>query len=106
MLYSLDFEMNNFYNEQEPMSHLADLGTAIPKPAFAKCLEATIAVWLGNYWGNSWAAEARAERILKSLRPEQWEYYINECLPRDRTVLDKLITSDKPINRWFCGHRT
>ena len=42
----------------------------------------------------------RLKTILKSLRPEQWEYYINECLPRDRTVLDKLVTSDKPMSRW------
>jgi hypothetical protein len=95
------FEYNNYANEVEPMKTLAQLGTAIPKPAFARCMEATLAVWLGNIWGHSWAAESWAAQILSSLRREQWEYYFNECLNRDRTVLDKLLWSGKPVNRWL-----
>ena len=95
------FAYDNFFNEAEPMSTLADLGTAIPKPAFAKCIEATLAVWLGNRWGNSWSAESDARRVLDSLRLEQWNYYLNECLRRDRTVLDKLVNEDKPTQRWI-----
>lgn len=95
------FDFDNFYNEAEPMSTLANLGTAIPRPAFAKCMEATLAVWLGNSWGHSFAAEEPANAVLSSLRREQWEYYLNECLKRDRTILDKLALDRKPIKRWI-----
>src|SRR5260370_1797069 len=82
------------------MRVLANLGTAIPRPAFAKCMEATLAVWLGNRWGNTWAAEKYAQQVFNSLGSEQWEYYLNECLWRDRTVLDKLAEDNKPLERW------
>jgi len=95
------FAYQNFYNEREPMEMLAALGTAIPRPAFAKCMEATLAVYLGNYWGYARAAQAAAKSVLDSLRSEQWEYYLNECLRRDRTVLDKLSTDDNPTKRWI-----
>lgn len=96
---AVHFAFNNFYTEVEPMSVLANLGTAVPRPAFAKCMEATLAVWLGNPWGYSWAAAGDASHILDGLRREQWEYYLNQCLRRDRTVLDKLL-EDKPCGRW------
>lgn len=97
---SAHFAMNNFYNEEEPMSVLANLGTAIPKPAFAKCMEATLAVRLGNPWGRSWAAGPHADAVLNTLRAEQWEYYLNECMRRDRTILDKL-EDEKPTAQWI-----
>jgi hypothetical protein len=93
------FGFNNFYTEQEPMETLASLGTAIPRPAFAKCMEATVAVWLGNPWGHTYAVESPARRVFDSLRAEQWEYYFNECLSRDRVVLDKMSEA-KPLDRW------
>ena len=83
------------------METLANLGTAIPKPAFAKCMEATLAVWLGNPWGHSWGAAPHARTVFESLRTEQWEYYLNECLRRDRTVLDKIAGDEKPVARWI-----
>lgn len=92
---------NNFFNEEKPLMVLANLGTAIPKPAFAKCMEATLAVWLGNHWGHAFASEGPATEIFNSLRPEQWEYYINECLQGDKTILDKLAYDDKPSKRWI-----
>lgn len=95
------FAFNNFYTEAEPMETLANLGTAIPRPAFAKCMEATFAVWLGNSWGHSFAAVPYASIVLDSLRDTQWEYYLNECLRRDRTVLDKLAFGGKPLGRWL-----
>src|SRR5208283_1622656 len=58
------FAYNNFFNEEEPMSNLAGLGTTIPRPAFGKCMEATLAVWLGNRWGVSWGARPWAETVL------------------------------------------
>jgi hypothetical protein len=97
---SAHFAMRNFYNEREPMSALSSLGTTIPKPAFAKCMEATLAVYLGNSWGYTLNAEKPATDLLDTLRPSQWEYYFNECLPSDRTVLDKLQSDGKPVARW------
>ncbi|MDR3619332.1 MAG: hypothetical protein P4L85_08275 [Paludisphaera borealis] len=94
------FGLNNFHNEESPMSNLANLGTAIPKPAFGRCMEATLAVWLGNHYGISWAAQPHAEKLLNLLRTEQWEYYVNECLYRDRTVLDKLASTTESVKRW------
>ena len=98
---SAHFAFNNYYNEVQPMQLLADLGTAIPRPAFAKSMEAILAVWLGNAWGKSFDGSAIAERMLTSLRQQQWEYYLNECLRRDRTVLDKVALDDKPAKRWM-----
>jgi hypothetical protein len=97
---SAHFAMDNFYKEQEPMRMLANLGTSIPMPAFAKCMEATLAVRLGNRWGEAWSAQPSAERVLNSLRSTQWDYYFNECFSRDRTVLDKLAGEIKPRARW------
>jgi len=97
---SAHFAFNNFYNEADPMRTLANLGTAIPMPAFAKCMEATLAVRLGNQWGRATSAQGAAGQVLDTLRPTQWDYYINECLPRDRTVLDKLAYELKPVENW------
>jgi hypothetical protein len=97
---SAHFGFNNFYMEQEPIATLASLGTAIPRPAFAKCMEASLAVWLGNPWGHSYAAVPFSLKIFESLRSEQWEYYFNECLRRDRTVLDKM-QDVRPLDRWI-----
>jgi hypothetical protein len=97
---SAHFALNNFYNEMAPMQVLANLGSTIPMPAFPKCMEATLAVYLGNRWGHAWNSQEAAEKVLKRLRATQWEYYFNECLWRDRTVLDKLSFEEKPVTRW------
>lgn len=98
---SAHFAFNNFYKEGEPMAMLADLGTAIPMPAFAKCMEATLAVSLGNRWGRASAAQKHASRVLQSLRDTQWLYYLGECLPSDGTILAKLAEDDKPVKEWI-----
>lgn len=95
------FGYNNYYNEPEPMSVLARLGSTVPRPAFPKCMEATLAVRLGNPWGHSTAAQPYAKEVLNGLRAEQWEYYLNQCLRGDRTVLDKLRSQDRPIQCWI-----
>lgn len=95
------FAINNFYNEREPMAALANLGTSIPLPAFGKCMEATLAVRLGNFWGVAFDAQQWASKVLESLRPNQWEYYLNNCLPRDKTVLEKLSSEPKPVRNWI-----
>lgn len=97
---SAHFAYNNFYNETDPMTILANLGSTIPMPAFSKCMEATLAVWLGNVYGSSFNATPWAQKLLNELRPTQWEYYFNECLYSDRTVLDKLCSEPKPTSRW------
>jgi len=97
---SAHFAFNNFYNEADPMQTLANLGTAIPMPAFAKCMEATLAVRLGNRWGRAFSAQGAALEVLDRLRQTQWDYYVNECLPRDRTVLDKLTLEQEPVKNW------
>jgi hypothetical protein len=94
------FAFNNFYNEAAPVRELAMLGSTIPRPAFPLCMRAVLCVKLGNYYGIANAAQSDADGILRSLRNQQWEYYLNECLPSDKTILDK-IEDDKPANRWI-----
>lgn len=97
---SAHFAFDNFHNEREPMEALAALGTSIPRPAFAKVVEAALAVRLGNRWGVAHNAQHAATEVLRLLRPAQWHYYFDECLPRDRTVMDKLAFDDKPVRNW------
>ncbi|MGO9572471.1 MAG: hypothetical protein ACLP5H_33560 [Desulfomonilaceae bacterium] len=92
--------MNNFYNEPRPMSILASLGTTIPMPAFPKCMTATLAVRLGNSYGISFNAQEYTLRILRRLSQNQWQYYINECLPSDRLILEKLEWDKNPQKNW------
>lgn len=91
---------NNFYNEPAAIAALAKLGTTIPGPAFPICLSATLAVYLGNAYGVSWAAQPDAKGLLTRLNPNQWSYYLNECLPNDELVLQKLAWNGQPRDRW------
>lgn len=93
--------LNNFYNEPEPMRILASLGTSIPKPAFPIAMSAVLTVVIGNPWGVSNAAQSDAEALLAGLRKEQWEYYLNECLPSDRRVAENVGYYNKPALRWI-----
>ncbi len=97
---SAHFAFNNFYNEKEPMEALAALGTSIPRPALPKVVEAALAVRLGNRWGVAYYAQDAATEVLRLLRPVQWQYYFDECLMRDRTVMDKIAYDDKPARNW------
>ncbi|MEZ6129482.1 MAG: hypothetical protein R3C59_12430 [Planctomycetaceae bacterium] len=94
------FAMDNYYKEAAPMQELASLGTTIPRPAFPVCMTAILCVRLGNYFGTAWSAQESAAEMLKDLRKEQWEYYLNECLAGDKTILDK-IENANPANRWI-----
>ncbi len=93
--------MNNFYNEPAPMKALAQMGTTIPQPAFAKCMSAAMCVYLGNNYGNSWNAEQHATELFNRLSQTQWSYFINECLSKDIRVLEKISWYPKPRSRWF-----
>jgi hypothetical protein len=92
--------VNNFYNEPAPMEALASLGTTIPMPALSACVTATLCIWLGNSYGHSWDAQPAARKLLARLSKDKWEYYLNECLPSDKRILEKLI-SDLPRDRWI-----
>lgn len=91
---------DNFYNEPRPMKLLASLGTTVPPPAFSLCMTATLSVWLGNAHGYSFSAIAPARQLLAGLAPDQWTYYLDQCLPTDRRILNKL-TLPKTCDRWI-----
>ena len=94
------FGWENFFNEPKPMGELASLGTTIPLPAFPICMRAVLCVRLGNYYNIARGAQDSADELLEALRKEQWEYYLNECISTDETILDKM-TDDRPANRWI-----
>jgi hypothetical protein len=93
--------MNNFYNEPAAISALAKLGTTIPWPAFPICMSAILAVKLGNNYGVSNAAQSEADSLLERLTDNQWEYYLNECLPGDELILQKLAWYRRTQATWF-----
>ena len=92
--------LNNFYNEPAPVKNLAKLGSTIPTPALPACISALLCVTLGNSYGVSWSAESEARVILKSLSADRWSYYLNNVLPSDTRILDKLGSS-KPLAQWL-----
>ena len=94
--------MNNFYNEPSPTRRLAQLGTSIPIPALPACMSALLSVILGNEYGVSWEASPIASDILRQLGRDRWKYYLDQILPTDSRVLNKLAsdTGDRPLNRW------
>lgn len=92
--------MNNFYNEPAPVKNLAKLGSTIPTPALPACISALLCVTLGNSYGVSWSAVSEARAILSSLSADRWSYYLNNVLPSDTRVLDKLGSS-KPLAQWL-----
>lgn len=93
-------QFNNFYNEPGPMRELRALGSTIPIPALPACATAVLCVRLGNSYGLSNAAQADATGVLRSLSQDRWEYYLNECLPTEPRILNKLFY-EKPRNAWI-----
>jgi len=92
--------MDNFYNEASPVKTLQKLGSIIPTPAFPICASALISVSLGNSYGRSYTAAPTAEDILDEFTKERWQYYLNECLPSDVRVLQKL-EYERPRKNWM-----
>lgn len=92
--------LNNFYNEPAPVRNFAKLGSAIPIPALPTCFSALLCVTLGNSYGVSWAAESEAKALLRNLSTDRWTYYLNNVLPSDTRILDKLGSS-KPLSKWM-----
>ena len=98
---SVHTAMNNFYNEPAALQALARLGTTIPWPAFPICMSAILAVKLGNRYGVSNAAIPIADDLLQRLTRNQWDYYLNECLPGDELVLQKICWYDRTKTKWI-----
>ena len=93
--------INNFYNEGRPTRNLAQLGTSIPIPALPTCVTALLSVALGNRYGRSWDAAPIAIQVLSQLTTNRWQYYLNQVLPSDSTILNKLAHDDLPRQTWI-----
>ena len=98
---SVHTAMNNFYNEPAAIQALSRLGTTIPWPAFPICMSAVLAVKLGNGYGVSNLAIPIANDLLRRMTKNQWDYYLNECLPGDELVLQKLSWYERPQANWL-----
>jgi hypothetical protein len=95
------FATNNFYLEAQPTRHLATMGTSIPRPALAECVQAFLCVYIGNRYGYAWNASPIAHDQLKAMTLESWHYYLEKILSDDSVVLGELCT-DPPAQR-FCS---
>lgn len=91
---------DNFHNELAPVRTLEKMGSVIPAHAISQCVSALMCVILGNSYGYSRSASPVAEEMLDKLTPDRWAYYLNQVLPGDIRILNK-ITSNKPMNLWF-----
>ncbi|MDN5204232.1 hypothetical protein QQ008_22765 [Fulvivirgaceae bacterium BMA10] len=84
------FEFNNFYNEPSVVRKLASLGSTIPSPALIDCIQAYLAVYLGNSYGVSHRAAQIAEEKLSNISRERWYYYFEKVIQDDNIVLSKI----------------
>lgn len=92
------FAYNNFYNEPSVVSKLASLGSKIPDPALIDCMQAYLAVYLGNKYGVSTAAAAIAYKELAKISEENWLYYFEKVIQNDMIVL--LKTNEEQVDRF------
>jgi len=90
---------NNFYNEAAPVKSLSKLGTTIPIPALPVCITALLCVVLGNRYGVSNAAWGEALGLLDRLSNDRWGYYVNNVLPGEMRILNKLA-DQRPVSNW------
>ncbi|NWB07855.1 hypothetical protein HX862_08120 [Pseudomonas sp. D5002] len=91
--------LNNFYNEAAPVRALSKLGSTIPTPALPACISALLCIVLGNKYGVSWGAADEARNILNVITNDRWVYYLNNVLPSDIRILEKL-SLDRPTTNW------
>jgi hypothetical protein len=84
------FEFNNFYNEPLVVRKLASLGSTIPSPALIDCMQAYLAVFLGNRYGVSHEAARIAEHQLLNVTKERWYYYFEKVIHNDEIILAKI----------------
>ncbi len=97
---SVHYAFNNFYNEPDAVNKLERLGNQIPKPAIKESVSACLMVVLGNVYGRSFAAVDSAYQVLNKLDKVAWNYYLNDCLPFDEEVLDKIKAGDQRTIHW------
>ena len=93
------YEYNNFYNEPAVVRKLANLGSTIPAPALIECIQAYLAVYLGNQYGTSNVAADIAYEELSNITKDRWEYYFRKALHTDDVTLSKIYT-DRQIARF------
>ncbi len=94
------YAMNNFYNEPSVVIELGRMGSKIPRPAIKEVISATFMVLLGNAYGRSFDAVEPAKDILRKLTESDWIYYIEQCLPYDEEVLNKMQIGDERTGHW------
>jgi len=80
---------NNFYNEPAIVKKLSGLGSTIPAPALIECIQAYLAVFLGNSYGISYNAAEIAYKELSKLTKERWNYYFEKVIQTDEIILPK-----------------
>jgi hypothetical protein len=88
-LLETHYSSNNFYNEPAITRKLSNLGTTIPAHALIECIQAYLAVYLGNSYGTSWDAAHIAKAELSNLSKERWFYYFEKVIQNDEVVLSK-----------------
>lgn len=98
---NVHYSFNNYYNEPEAVNKLERLGNQIPKPAVKECVGACVMVILGNAYGRSYSAVDSAYEVLDKLDKNAWNYYLNDCLPFDEEVLNKIHQGDIRTTNWF-----
>jgi len=84
------FAFNNFYNEPSVIRKLANLGSTIPSAALIDCMQAYLAVYLGNSYGVSTIAAEIAQEKLSEITRERWYYYFDKVIKDDEVVLNKI----------------
>lgn len=99
-IMEVHFSWNNFHNEGSAVRQLLALGTSIPMPAFPSVMTALVSIYLGNPYGYAFAAESYVQQVFGQLGARQWEYFVAQILPYDRTVLAKL-EDYKPRQRFI-----
>ena len=65
-------------------------------------MTALLCVRLGNSYGVSWSAFPVADRLLRKQGPERWSYYLENVLPREPRILEKL--TDLLRDPWYNVH--
>jgi hypothetical protein len=91
----IHFSFNNFYNEPAVVRKLASLGSTIPAPALIECMQAYLAVYLGNSYGTSNEASRIAEEQLSNITKDRWIYYFSKVLQNDEVTLYKINTNSQ-----------
>jgi len=94
-LLETHFSFNNFYNEPPIARKLANLGTTIPAPALVDCIQAYLAVYLGNSYGVSREAHRIAYEQLSNITEDRWIYYFSKVLQDDEIILYKINNSSQ-----------